>query len=1013
MYFYNPIPLTGQQAQAAAQNFGANLVSVQSAAENACIANALVANGFGGVIWIGFNDEAQEGNFVWYDQSPVVYTNWNGGEPNNSGNEDCTQIFANGLWNDLPCTVGNSRSVVEVNLCPELTITPSGTTTFCAGGSVTLTASTILGSNPYSYSWSPALGLSAANVANPVASPTTTTTYTVTSTDRYGCYTQESITVTVLPTPTPVFTVSSPVCVGLPSTITYAGTGTPAATYTWAFDGGVPVAGAGQGPYSVGWATEGVKNVTLQVTENGCPSATQAVAVTVSPNPVASFTFTTECFGTATSFTGTSTVSSGFIIGQAWDFGSGPVQVTNPTFSFNAPGTYPVSHGVATADGCIGQVTQQVTVHPVPSVTVSGTNITCFGACDGTADAVVVGGTAPVAINWSNGASGSPAVGLCPGNITATATDANGCSDTDALTITEPTVLAVTVVAQPTTCPGIPNGSAVATTTGGTPPYTTDWAGEDPNALAEGAYIVTVTDANGCTATANFVVAPGAGLTLSFVITDNVCFGGSTGQAALTVSNGVDPYDIGWADAFGTPLQVNPGSNGISTLAGLPVGVYNVGVQDFIGCVSMATFTITQPAQPLALTLTPQHLSCFQSGDGRVTAAQNGLSPFQYAISDIFGTPVGTAANAAAHTFTGLDADTYFVTVTDNNGCVNTDTVLVTEPDVLEAEGVVTQITCFGANNGIVQIISTAGGTTPYAATTWAPVNQTGAMAVGLPPGNVTATVSDANGCLLNLNFLITQPPAMRLVGQYLTDTCGMGKGAALVNVSMGTPPYNYLWQTPNAGTAFRENNLPVGLYQVVVSDANGCSDSIEVQVNDDLPYPTAAFDLRIEGSHVLEQEIQFINNSVGTSSWFWNFGDGDASQQEDPRHRYATSGDFLVQLLASNGYCNDTAYRYVNIDPLLTLYIPNAFTPGINNINDEFFPQGDGIELESYDMFIYDRWGRMVWQTGNFSKKWNGNHMSSLEPCPVGVYTYIIRFREFADTDRYEVSGIIHLIRD
>ena len=1013
MYFYNPAGLTGVQAQAFAQNFGASLVSVQSGAENACLANALVTNGFGGIIWIGYSDELQEGSYVWYDQSPAGYTNWAGGEPNNSGDEDCTQIFPNGQWNDLSCTSGSSKSVIEVNLCPQLTVVPSGPTTFCAGGSVTLTASTILGSFPYAYSWSPSAGLSADNVANPVASPLVTTTYTVTSTDRYGCFVQQNVTITVNPNPTPDFTVDADICVGIPAAITYTGTGTAGATYTWAFDGGVVASGSGQGPYSVAWATEGAKNLTLQVTENGCASITQAVVATVSPNPVADFTFTTECEGDATVFTNTSTVTTGAIAGSAWDFGAGPVLSTDATFTFATAGTFPITLGVATAAGCVHQITQQVTVNPVPTIAVTGTDVTCFGFCDGTADAVVGGGTAPINIAWSDGSVGSPIIDLCPANFTATATDANGCAATDAVTITQPNGLNVIVNAVNTSCPGVPNGSATVTISGGTAPYVTDWAGFDPTALAEGAYSVTVTDDNACVVTENFVIAPGTGLIFTFNITDNVCFGGTTGQAALTVTNGVQPYDIIWTDAFGTPIQVNAASNGLSTLAGLSTGVYNVAAQDAIGCINVSTVTITQPAQPLNLTLTPQNLQCFESGDGEVTASQNGLSPFQYAISDIFGTPMGSAVAAGAHTFTGLDADTYFVSVIDNNGCQNIDTVLLTEPSLLVAEALVTDITCFGANDGQIQITSVVGGTTPYPATVWLPGTQTGNLATNLPAGNVTATVSDANGCELVLNFQLAEPFEMRLQGEYLTDTCGLGKGAAVVNVSLGTPPYNYLWQTANAGTAYREDNLNVGIYQVIVSDANGCMDSVEVTVLDDLPYPTAAFESRIEGEHVLEQEVQFVNNSSGTISWAWNFGDGDAAFVEEPRHRYSSAGDYLVQLLASNGFCNDTTYGYVNIDPLLTLFIPNAFTPGINSINDYFYPQGEGIELDSYDMFIYDRWGKIVWQTGNISKKWDGTHMSSLELLPQGIYTYHITFREFADLDRYQVSGIVHLIRD
>jgi len=670
---------------------------------------------------------------------------------------------------------------------------------------------------------------------------------------------------------------------------------------------------------------------------------------------------------------------------------------------------------VTDSQGC--QATESISLNlNLTALTLSITGVvnpTCSGVCDGQATANAQGGAAPYSFAWSNGQNSPTIMAGCGGIQTVTATDDNGCTVTESVDLVEPGPLTVSVTATTTSCPGTPSATATLNITGGTAPFTPDWGGADPNALPEGNYTVDVADANGCTASAAFTVAQGSGLSLSFSITDNVCFAGSTGQASLTVTGGASPYDILWADAFGNPLQVNPGTNGLSTLTGLATGVYNVGAMDATGCASAATFTITQPPAPLTLTLTPQHLLCFEGSDGEVTATQNGLSPFQYAISDIFGTPVGNAVNAGPHTFTGLSADTYFVTVIDGNGCQNTDTVLLSQPEQLLAEGTVTPITCFGADNGTAQITLVSGGTTPYAQTVWTPVGQTGSTAINLAPGNVTATVSDANGCEVVLNFQVIQPPEMQLNMGYYTDTCGLGKGAAFANVSFGTPPYSYLWDSPHAGTAFRENGLFQGVYPVTVTDANGCTVSDSVQVLDDLPYPTAAFSSRIEGEHVMDQEVQFINNSIGTISWSWNFGDGSAANVENPTHRYSKEGDYLVQLLASNGYCADTAYGYVNIDPLLMIYVPNAFTPGINNINDTFYPQGEGIEEESYDMFIYDRWGKLVWRTGNFEKQWNGWNMYTLEPAHGGVYTWLIRFREFADLDRYELRGKVHLIRD
>ncbi len=670
---------------------------------------------------------------------------------------------------------------------------------------------------------------------------------------------------------------------------------------------------------------------------------------------------------------------------------------------------------VTDSQGC--QETESITLNlSSTALTISITGVvhpTCFGDCDGQATATPQGGTAPYSYAWDNGQNSPAILAGCGGIQTVTVTDDNGCVVTESVDLEEPDLLAVNVVTSATSCPGTASGTATLNITGGTAPFVPDWGGEDPNALLEGNYNVDVTDANGCTATAAFTIVQGNGLSLSFVITDNVCFAGSTGQATVTVTNGASPYDILWTDAFGNPLQVSPGTNGLTTITGLPTGVYNVAAADATGCASAATFTITQPPAPLTLTLTPQDLLCHEGSDGEVTASLNGLAPFVYAISDIFGNAVGNAVNQGAHTFTGLDADTYFITVTDANGCENTDIVELTEPAAITAEGVVTPISCFGADDGMVQIVNVLGGTAPFAQTTWNPGTQTGNTATGLAPGNVTATVTDANGCELPLSFQLTQPAQMWLSMEYLTDTCGLGKGAALVNAALGTPPYSYLWDAPGGGTAFRRDGLLQGTYAVTVTDANGCTATDSVTVMDDLPYPTAALSSVIEGETVFDQEVQFINNSLGTISWSWNFGDGTSSDAENPRHRYASEGDYLVQLLASNGYCADTAYGYVNIDPLLAIYVPNSFTPGINGINDTFYPQGEGIEEESYDMFIYDRWGKLVWRTGNFHKRWNGTHMSSLEPVPVGVYTWLIRFREYADIDRYELKGIVHVVRD
>lgn len=577
----------------------------------------------------------------------------------------------------------------------------------------------------------------------------------------------------------------------------------------------------------------------------------------------------------------------------------------------------------------------------------------------------------------------------------------------------------------PNSCSGLPDGTAEVAGQGVGP-----WVYEIENitgvletsaptngpytfsGLIEGQYVVSATDAAGCTASLPIELTTADPILINAVITDNLCFGGTLGEAEITVNGGTGPYDIAWTDAFANPLQVDLQSNGTAAIDSLSAGSYLVAAADAAGCSVVSSITITEPTTPLIVTLSPQNLNCFEGADGELGVSYSGSSPYVFEVNDVLGNPVQSTNSQADHIFTGLDAGIYFVTATDDDGCFTTDDVELFEPDQIEGETAQDPVLCFNGNEGVAYVTSTSGGTGTIQTSWDDPTAQTGNTATDLIPGDYIATLTDENGCSIDIPFSFDNPPPLTLEGRYLTDTCGQGKGAAIIDVELGTPPYTYLWK-PDSVETQTNYELPAGLYEVVVTDANGCMDSTFVEVSDDLPYPFAAFDYRIDGENVLDQEVQFLNNSVGTSQWTWYYGNGETSNEEEPRFKYERAGDYLVQLVSSNGFCEDTAFDYVNIDPMLLVYVPNAFTPGINGKNDYFFPQGEGIELESYDMFIYDRWGKIVWQTGNFSKKWDGTNMFSGKEVPVGTYVYLIKFREFADLDRHEYTGVVNVIRD
>ncbi len=351
LYFVNPQYMSGPAAQAYAKTFGANLVSIQSAAENAAIGVALGKQKFGNeVVWIGFSDEKVEGTFEWYDGSPVTYTNWNKpGEPNNAGgNENCTQIFPDGLWNDLNCTGSNSMSIIEVNLCPSTIITPSKATPICPGEKVTLTSTTMLGAPDYTYVWTSNPAGFSSILSNPEVSPVVTTTYSVVVTDRYKCTSQGTITVTVNDINTTI-TASGPTtfCEG-DSVILTASAGD---SYLW----------------STGETTQSVKivntgNYSVKITKGVCFGNVQKT-ITVLPKPIPAFKNTTVCKGLPTSFTDQS-INGTF---WGWDFGDGSQGIgKNPQHTYAKAGIYTVTLGVVGAGNCVDSIKQLVTVHDSP-----------------------------------------------------------------------------------------------------------------------------------------------------------------------------------------------------------------------------------------------------------------------------------------------------------------------------------------------------------------------------------------------------------------------------------------------------------------------------------------------------------------------------------------------------------------------------------------------------------------------------------------------------------------------
>jgi hypothetical protein len=690
----------------------------------------------------------------------------------NGGTAPYTYLWSNGATTeDISGLIAGTYSVTvtDATACTataSITVTQaaSGLTTSIiainatcgnANGSIDLTVNG--GTAPYTYLWSN--GATTEDISGLTAG-----TYSVTVTDANGCTATASAAINSVGGPTVVITSTINVlCFGQNTgsiNITVSG-GTSPYIYFWSNGATTEdISGLVAGTYSV-IVTDG----------NGCSASTSATITQPASAVAASATATNTTCGASNGSINLTVTGGTTPYTYLWSNGA-----TTEDISGLTPGIYSVT--VTDANGCTATASATVNSISIPAVTVTGiTHVLCFGQSTGSINITVNGGSAPYTYLWSNGAITEDISGLVAGTYSVTVTDANGCTATASATVNQPaSPVTANATATNATC-GNPNGSVNLTVTGGTSPYTYLWSNgattEDISGLAAGTYTVTVTDANGCTATASATVNNIAGPTVTVTSTTNVlCFGQSTGSINITVTAGTSPYTYLW-------------SNGATTedISGLAAGTYSVTVTDANACTATASATITQPTQ-LIVSETHTSIACF-GGNSTVTINATGGTP-SYTGTGTFIRPAGT------HNFT----------VTDANGCTATISVIITQPTQLTASATYTAIACFAGNSTVT--ITATGGTTPF----------TGTGTFIRPSGTYSFTVTDANGCTSITSVTIAQPPALVAASWAGTIACNGGTTTVTVTASGGTPPYT------GTGTFTRS----AGTYSFTVTDANGCT---------------------------------------------------------------------------------------------------------------------------------------------------------------------------------------------
>ena len=471
-------------------------------------------------------------------------------------------------------------------------------------------------------------------------------------------------------------------------------------------------------------------------------------------------------------------------------------------------GTYSVT--ITDNLGCTDDASVTITEPTAVILNVTSTNATC-GACNGATNPIAFGGTAPYVYAWSNGSTTPAQTGLCAGTYSLTITDANGCTDSASVIITNgasPIVLNLNS-SDPTcsySCDGVLQGSF---TSGGVTPYTYAWSNGAStafvNSVCPGTYTLTVTDAAGCTNSGSVTLTAPSAVTATITSTsDETCAG--LGSATVASAGGGGAFTYNW-------------SNGVSgtsaTTVALSAGTYSITVNDLVGCTAVVNNINIGFINSLVATATSTPIIC--SGAGSATASSTGgTAPFTYLWSngDINQTTPITAAG------------TYTVTVTDGGGCTSTSSVTVgTSPGNLAASITVNnQISCAGGSNGSLTA-NVTGGTAPFQYL-W----NTGATTpsqTGLSAGMFIVQVIDANGCSDSDTVVLSDPGPIAIAFSVTDVSCNGGTDGAITAIpSGGVGIFTHQWTGPNGFTAFGASisNLMAGTYNITASDANGCT---------------------------------------------------------------------------------------------------------------------------------------------------------------------------------------------
>ena len=545
------------------------------------------------------------------------------------------------------------------------------------------------------------------------------------------------------------------------------------------------------------------------------------------------------------------------------------------------------------------------------------------------------------------------------------------------------------------TCFGSHDGSVNLTVTGGVSPYFYNWSNGASTAtlsdLAAGTYTVTVTDNTGCKGVDSFYVAQPTQLQVQQVQMQSVfCDQNCNGWVSVNASGGTSPYTYTW-------LHGQEGCVAMQLCAGL----YTVEVTDEHGCHVTGTFAVTDSsAYELTYRLSP--LSCAGDCNAAITLTTN-FAPFDHQV--VWNQNPSQTGDSIGDLCAGI----YQAVVTVDNGCLYNIYLQIDSVDALHFVNLfATQPLCYGDENGILQT-DVVGGTAPY---TMEVNGETVEFPItGLAPGTYSLSVTDAGGCRVDTVIQLTQPDPLLLSEQHQSPPCvEVCLGAIQLELSGGTEPHRYLWS--NGGDTPSLEHLCVGDYAVTVTDRNGCTATLSLELTDSTTFPTDITAWCDEDTIYAGETTSLHSTELGSPfqySWVPSTGVETPSASSSVARPVVTTNYVVVVTDEFGCTRTDTVLVFVRDviceDPYV--FVPNAFSPNGDGKNDILYVRGEIIQEVVFK--VYDRWGEKVFETTDLSHGWDGTFRG--QPCEPGVYDYHLQVTCLG-MKRYFKKGNVTLLR-